>query len=69
MYYIVSKQVYTPSDSPWNVWPGFEGFAEENIEAAEEVVSDLAAENDGFVFDLVDDDNVSHFTADKLEVE
>jgi len=69
MYYIVSKQVYTPADAAWNVWPSFEGFSEENLREAEEACSELADQNDGFVFDLVDDDNVSHFTGDTLEVE
>jgi hypothetical protein len=69
MYYIVFKTVYSPSDSPWSVWPGLEGFGPDNLQKAEDVVSDLAKEITDFVFDLVDDDNVSHFTGDTLEVE
>jgi hypothetical protein len=68
-YYIVSKQVYTPADSHWTVWPGTEGYSEADLAEAEGDVSVLQEENGGFVFDIVNDDNVSHFTGDTLEVE
>ena len=69
MYYIVSKQVYTPADAPWTVWPGTDGYHEGELGNAGDKVSELAATFDGFVFDIVDSDDVSIFTGDTLEVE